>query len=156
MKIKYSYLSQDLLQDNGECLKSAVTSCQEPLELLDVLVRPPTLDSTRWHHIWRSAALARFRPSLLRGLLAGAGLGFVLVHCERTSVESCDNIDHHHAPLHGCCGSSGSSTTNPYQTVRVMDVRWLRYQRLRYFCSSQQRCPIRQSDDSECCLSDQM
>lgn len=116
---KVSYLSQGLLQDDGDCLKSAVTSCQESFELLDAVVFSPTLCGTHWYHIRRSTTLAWLRCLMLRGLLKGAGLGFVLVHCERTCVECFDNMDHHHTPLHSCCSWSGSSTTTLQTAVGV-------------------------------------
>ena len=56
-------------------------------------------------------------------LLAGVGLGFVLVHCERTCVERCDNVDHHHTTFHNRCSWSDSSATHPHVThVRVIDA----------------------------------
>lgn len=80
--IKCSYLSQSLLQDDGDCLKSAVTRCQESSELLAALVLFPTLCDACWYNIRRSVSLVVLGCWLLRVLLAGAGLGFVLVHCE--------------------------------------------------------------------------
>lgn len=115
--MKFSYLSQSMLQDDGDCLKSAVTGCEESPKLLDALVLSFTLCDTRWYHIRRSIILVWLWCLLLILLLAEAGLGFVLVHCERTCVESCDNVDHHHTPFHNRCCWSDSSTTHPIQLL---------------------------------------
>lgn len=144
--MKHSYLSQSVLQDDGGGLKSAVTSCQEPPELLDVLVLSSIPGNALWYHIRRSTTLVRLGSLLLRVLLAGDGLGFVLVHCERTCVECCDNVDHHHTPLHKRYSSSDSSTTPPtlYNSCQGHRRSELQCQSPGYFCSP----------DSQCCSSD--
>lgn len=108
---KSTHLSGDLLQDDGGCFKCTVPSRCSSF----VLLCPPVLQGAGWHHIWRSVALAGSGPPLL----LAAGLGCcLLVHCERTSSESCDDPDQRQASLHDwsccrcCCSSAGSGRLN--------------------------------------------
>lgn len=138
--MKCSYLSQHFLQDDGECLKSAVTGCQESFELLDALVLPLILGNIRWYHIRRSAALVSVGMVASEGFAGGTGLGFVLVHCERTCVECRDNVDHHHTPLHNCCSWSNSSTTHPIHSRQGHRCSKLCCQSSGYVCSPELFC----------------
>lgn len=141
-KIKCSYLSQGLLQDYDNCLKSAVTSCQKSSEMLAALFLPTPINDTRWYHIRRSVTLARLGSLLIRRLLTGAGLGFVPVHCERTCVECRDNVDHHYTPLHSCCSCSDSSTTHPIHCCQGHRCSKVQCQSVGYFCSSNSDCSV--------------
>ena len=117
---------------------------------MDALVLSPTIGDIRWYHIRRSVTLAWLGCLLLRGLLARGGLGFVLVHCERTCVECRDNVDHHHTPLHSCCSWSDSSTTHPIHCCQgPVSKLWI-FLKSRTVLSNQ----LNQSDDSQCCSSD--
>lgn len=111
-----------MLQNDGNCLESAVTCCQESFELLDALAPSLTTGSAPWYHIWRSISSARQRFWLLRSLLPGAGLGFALVHCKRTWVECCYNTDGHHTPLHGLCNPQTVVFYYPVERVIVIII----------------------------------
>ena len=121
--------------------------------MLVALFLPPLINDTRWYHIRRSVTLARLGCLLMRGLLTGAGLGFVLVHCERTCVECRDNVDHHYTPLHSCCSCSDSTTTHPIRCCQGHRCSKVQCQSVGYFCSTEVFCPISQSDKSQCCSS---
>lgn len=70
-----SYLSQGLLQHDGESLKSAVTGSQESLELLEAQIFPSTLGpvvlcDACWYQIRGPIALVQMGCLLVRVLLS--------------------------------------------------------------------------------------
>ena len=92
-------------------------------ELLGALVFSFTFGNTRWHHIQRPMTPARLGWLLLRVLLARGGLGFALVHCERTCVDCCNYVDHHH-PTHYITSAAGPTAEAPilYNYICVTDA----------------------------------